>query len=86
MTPGWKTSEFWATIVGQVVGAILASGVLTEGSIWVQLLGGILAVASAFGYQAQRTSLKKAESQNALEALKLGKSQASTPSAPEAAR
>ena len=39
MKPGYQTTEFWLTVSGTLVNAILASGLLTAGSPYAQLVG-----------------------------------------------
>ena len=62
--PGWQTSEFWVTILVQVVSILSAMGVLTpdEASHWQSIAatgGGLIAsVISAVMYTRSRTSVK----------------------------
>ena len=57
--PGWKTSEFWLTLVANFVGACFASGVIAEGTTWGKLLGLAAMVLSTLGYTVNRTIQKK---------------------------
>lgn len=57
MTPGWKTSEFWLTLVTQAIGAVAASGAAT-GSPWVQATGVATAALAALGYNVSRAQVK----------------------------
>lgn len=53
---GKYTSEFWLSLAAQVVGALLASGLLTD--TWGQVAGVIAMVLGAMGYTYNRTQLK----------------------------
>jgi hypothetical protein len=57
-TPGWKTSEFWLTLAGTVVSAVIAAGIFDDVTIVTKILSATLAVLSVLGYQASRTVLK----------------------------
>lgn len=50
-TPDWKHLSFWLTIVAQIVGYALASGIVTNNTV-LQALGIAGAVLSALGYKA----------------------------------
>ncbi len=60
MKPGYKTTEFWITIVLTFVGAMMASGGIPEDVIWGKLAGALLAAGSAAGYSVSRGLAKKA--------------------------
>jgi hypothetical protein len=60
MKPGYKTSEFWMTAVTMIMGLIMASGAVLEGSMAAQIVGGVIAVLSKLGYDASRTTVKTA--------------------------
>lgn len=49
-TPDWKHLSFWLTIVAQIVGYALASGIVTSNTA-MQALGIAAAVLSALGYK-----------------------------------
>jgi len=57
--PGYKTTEFWLTLLAMVVGLLIASGVTVETS----MLGKILALAAStlagLGYAVVRGGVKK---------------------------
>lgn len=59
--PGIKTTEFWITMVCMIIGFILESGVITEGSPAGVIAGAILQAAAAAGYAVSRG---KAKSEN----------------------
>ena len=59
-TPGYKTSEFWLTLLAMVVSAIAASGGLAPDSPRAKLVGVVLAVLAALGYTAGRSAVKVA--------------------------
>lgn len=56
--PGYKTTEFWLTLATMVVGTLLASGVVAEGSDAAKWVGGAIAILAKLGYDATRTKLK----------------------------
>lgn len=58
--PGWQTTEFWLAAVVEVIGLLLASGVVTLGdeSTIARVIGAAIAVLAAFGYTVSRTKLK----------------------------
>lgn len=57
--PGYRTSEFWLTIVAQAVGALLASGAFEMDGAIGQLLGVIAIVLSQAGYAVSRGIAKR---------------------------
>lgn len=72
MKQGYKTTEFWVTLVSQVVGILLLTGVVTPeqsevlgiaagkgGGIANEVIGIITMVGSAFGYNVSRGLAKK---------------------------
>lgn len=62
--PGWKTSEFWTVILSQIIGVLLATGVITQNVASAaqnstSLIGGILICAiSGVLYIVSRLFLK----------------------------
>ena len=70
MKPGYKTTEFWLTIVAQVVGLLLMSGAFdcqpgAECPAWMgtmtKLLGMASMLLSGLGYQFSRGAVKGKE-------------------------
>lgn len=61
MTPGYKTTEFWLSLLVVLLGAVAASGVLPQGGMAAQVVGGIMAILASMGYTASRTQVKKAD-------------------------
>lgn len=59
--PGVKTSELWVTVACVVLGALMASGVIAEGSQAAQIAGAILAALGAGTYSVSRGMAKSAE-------------------------
>lgn len=55
--PGWKTTEFWLSFAAIIVGALLASDLITNNAI-VQALGVVASILGALGYQVQRGYVK----------------------------
>jgi hypothetical protein len=58
VTPGFKTSEFWLTLVTNVLGAAVIAGLVPDAGILSKLVALILMVLGDYGYTAQRTALK----------------------------
>jgi hypothetical protein len=58
MKPGWKTTEFWLSLIATVCGILMASGAIVPGSQIAQIIGGVMSVLAVLGYQAGRTSAK----------------------------
>lgn len=57
--PGYKTTEFWLSVVAMVIGASFASGVFPAESAGDKILGLAATVLSALGYTVSRTMVKK---------------------------
>lgn len=68
---GWKSTEFWVTVVIQIVGLLGLAGVFTpeQSEKWVKVVeaaGGVLAMAfSSVGYSMSRAKVKAQESKSA---------------------
>lgn len=58
--PGYKSTEFWLSLVAVIAGFLLASGAVVEGSQTATIVGGVLTVLGALGYTKGRTSVKVA--------------------------
>lgn len=56
--PGYKTTEFWLTIVAMLVGVLLSAGVFADDSPVLKGLGVAASVLGLLGYQVQRGMLK----------------------------
>lgn len=65
LKPGWQTTEFWVTLVVQLVGLFAALGYVTPdqssalSQAAVQIGGAVSMVAAAFGYSLSRGIAKK---------------------------
>jgi len=63
--PGWQTTEFWVTLIVQLVGLVAALGYIVPeqasalSQAAVQIGGAISMVAAAFGYNLSRGMAKK---------------------------
>ena len=63
--PGWKTTEFWLTLVTAFSGLAVLFGYVTpeEGSAItggiMQVIGGVVSVATVFGYTLSRGKVKQ---------------------------
>lgn len=60
MTPGYKTTEFWLSLIATVVGSLMTSGLIGDGTQLAKILGMIGVVLAAVGYTGFRSSVKKA--------------------------
>lgn len=58
--PGWKTTEFWITLVLTAAGLVTASGAFGAESEVVRVAGLVLSLGASLGYKASRTAVKKA--------------------------
>lgn len=56
--PGYKTTEFYVALLAIIVGAVFASGLVTEGSTLDKVLGTIVAILGQLGYTVSRTLTK----------------------------
>lgn len=61
---GYKTSEFWLTLVAVVVGYLGTSGVWEEGTIGAKTITIVATVLAALGYTASRTLVKSSAIKN----------------------
>lgn len=59
MRRGYKTTEFYVTLVPVALNAILASGMIKDMPDIVRVVTAILAALTALGYTAARTAAKK---------------------------
>jgi hypothetical protein len=58
---GYKTTEFWLSLLAMVLGVVMASGVIPQGGLAAQIIGGCLSVLAGLGYTASRTQIKVAD-------------------------
>ena len=59
--PGYKTTEFWLSLLATLLGFLLASGVMDvvpEESWVAKVVGGLVAVLATLGYSASRAKVK----------------------------
>lgn len=56
MTPGWRTSEFWLALIGQLIAAVTSS----SSSPAAQIAGAAAAAAIAAAYGGARSVVKRA--------------------------
>ncbi len=61
--PGYKTTEFWMSMIAVVIGAVMASGAFDLGGTAAQVVGLVEAALVALGYTGARLTLKKGEGQ-----------------------
>jgi hypothetical protein len=60
LTPGWKTSEAYVTLLTMLLGAIPSSGLTANAPLFAKIVGMVIAALAAYNYTAQRTVLKRA--------------------------
>ena len=58
--PGYKTSEFWLSTAATLLGALFASGVVSDGGQLAKVLGLVTSLLAALGYTVARTKAKAA--------------------------
>lgn len=58
---GYKTTEFYLSVLAMVLGSLMASGALVEGSVWAKIIGAGITVLAALGYTASRAKVKANE-------------------------
>ena len=63
--PGWQTTEFWLTLIALIVGALLSSGAVQEGTTLYQAITFAAVILSALGYTVSRSIVKKAAQDSA---------------------
>lgn len=54
MKPGYKTTEFWLSLVATLVGVLWASGAVSEGSMADKIIGLAAMALSQLGYTVSR--------------------------------
>jgi len=69
--PGYKTSEFWLSLIYIVIGSLIASGFIGSESMGGKVLAFAASALAALGYSISRGIVKKAETlTDAIEANK----------------
>jgi hypothetical protein len=66
--PGWRTTEFWLSLVAALVGLFMASGVLPVEHMAMKIAGFALSALAALGYSVGR-GIAKANIPQALAAI-----------------
>jgi len=59
-SPGYKTTEFWLSLIVVVLGAFMASGMVPGDHVAIKVGGMVMAVLSGMGYTAGRSKIKAA--------------------------
>jgi hypothetical protein len=59
MKPGYKTTEFWISLIAVALGAVQASGLVPNESPWGQMVGMAVVTLVSLGYTGSRLNLKK---------------------------
>lgn len=60
--PGYKTTEFWMSFTAVLLGFVVSSGVLIEGSQIERVVGMAVSTLAALGYTAARAKIKSSGS------------------------
>lgn len=61
--PGYATTEFWLSLVANLLGAAFASGLISDGTVLARIAGLAAMVLAGLGYTVSRTMVKKSDSQ-----------------------
>lgn len=56
--PGYKTTEFWLSLIATLTGAALASGIVPDTGLAGKVIGLIVSALGALGYTVARTKAK----------------------------
>lgn len=59
MTPGYKTTEFWLTLLAHLMSALVLCDVVAPGSPWAKVVAVVTMMLSALGYGVSRAMVKK---------------------------
>lgn len=62
---GIKSSESWLTLLVIILGGLLSTGIIGDGSQAAQYVGGAIVILKSLGYTASRTILKSGDNGNA---------------------
>ena len=62
---GYKSTEFYMSLLAILVGAVASSGVLEGSEFGTKVVGLVTAALVALGYTGSRLALKKLEAENA---------------------
>lgn len=65
---GYKSTEFWLSLVATLIGGLLASGVIPTDGVWGTITGLVTGLLASLGYSVSRAWVKVGASQS--EALK----------------
>jgi hypothetical protein len=58
VTAGWKTSEFWLSLLAVIVGYLGTSEIWSDGSVGAKGIAVVATVLAALGYSASRAVVK----------------------------
>lgn len=61
--PGYKTTEFWMSMIAVVIGAVMASGAFGIEGTAAQIVGIVESALVALGYTGARLTLKRESGQ-----------------------
>ena len=59
--PGWKTTEYWLSAAATLLGLLVASEAIPEGSPWAKVVAMAISILAALGYTAARSVVKATE-------------------------
>jgi len=57
--PGWKTTEFWLSLLAITLGGAFAVELIPSDGVWAKLAGLAAVVLGSLGYTVARSSVKK---------------------------
>jgi hypothetical protein len=57
--PGYKTTEFWLSLLATLIGAFVAAGIVGPDHIAMRISGLALSILATLGYGAGRAALKR---------------------------
>ena len=70
MKKPWQSLSAWLAFSSVVIGALLSSGLIADGTVWARAIGVVQMILSAFGYQAVKaTSISSVAKSQAVAAL-----------------
>jgi formate/nitrite transporter FocA (FNT family) len=61
MQAGYKSTEFYLSLAAILVGAVMSSGLVLDGTVWAQVLGVVASILGALGYTVSRSYVKAVE-------------------------
>lgn len=63
--PGYRSSEFYLSLLAMLIGALFASDLIPTDSPWAKALGVVASILGALGYQVSRALVKASGNKSA---------------------